>query len=506
MKEGRLSLKGIENRVLWIILAVFLILSQDCFALSPPQKFQRKDSDSNHYAVVTTLMSLNEGSDDDTTWLEDTISNGKASILNNKIIRIEYGNGVRSYSMLGRYKRWDFFCAGAWFKRAEITEVFNGMEITHVQTYPVIAFFRNYFERILSFKFKLNSEFWMIKLNNLDHRLAMGIMSGNEFLLHSFLANYRHKIHVESSNGRTVYLKLDNPLDGGSTILRFKGVRPKIHSFVMIHDRKSYQKNFEFNESGIFFTRRKVGKSPLGSMMIDDARSEFEMSALSGGDNPLAYGEYRIPTSIGKIGFVVYGMAEDDRRVRFSGSAHWEKDIRTRDMRLLKDEPAYFKELGAKLRSLHDSNIIHNQFHIGNFGVGKNGPIIRDFENAYQMSPSDTIPERAICKFQDVIWPIIQWVACGATGSVRRKYILSFMDGYLGSACEMDLIAELNSFSVYRKALKMDKEGINIPMDFPNLFRALMAIEVSSDNDFLESFSESIDNYRRLMDAMEESI
>ena len=80
------------------------------------------------------------------------------------------------------------------------------------------------------------------------------------------------------------------------------------------------------------------------------------------------------------------------------------------------------------------------------------------------------------------------------------------MDGYLGSACEMDLIAELNSFSVYRKALKMDKGGINIPMDFPNLFQALMAIEISSDNDFLESFSESIDNYRKFIDAIEESI
>ena len=483
------------------------VIAVNCFALSPPQKFQRKDSDSNHLAVITTLLSLNEGDDnDDTTWLEDTISNGKATILDNKIIRIEYGNGVRSYSMLGRYKRWDFFCAGAWFKRAEITEVFNGMEITHVQTFPVIAFFRNYFERILSFKFKLNSEFWMIKLNNLDHRLAMGIMSGNEFLLHSFLANYKHKIYIESRNGRTVYLKLDNPLDDGSKILRFKGVMPKIRNFVMIHDRKSYEKNFTFNESGIFFTRRKVGKSPQGSMMGEDAKSEFEISALSFGDKPLAYGEYRIPTSIGKIGFVVYGMTEDDRRVRFSGAAHWEKDIKTRDMKLLKDETAYFKSLGSKLRSLHDFNIIHNQFHIGNFGVGKNGPIIRDFENAYQMSPSDTIPERAVCKFQDVIWPIIQWVAGGATGSVRRKYILSFMDGYLGGACPIDLIAELNSISVYRKALQMDKEGINIPVDFPNLFQALMAIEVSNDNDFLESFSESIDNYRRLMDAMEESI
>ena len=163
---------------IWFILISYI----PCvlYALAPPQMFDKKDGATNHFAVTTVLLSLHEGDRNEmSTWLDSVVSNGKSSISKGGVIKIEYGNGVRSYSAMGKNLKWRLFLAGAWFKKAQIVEVVDGHEITHVQTYPIHARIRNWFDANIAADYKLNSDVWLADLNDMDHRLARGIMSGD---------------------------------------------------------------------------------------------------------------------------------------------------------------------------------------------------------------------------------------------------------------------------------------------------------------------------------------
>ena len=90
-------------------IGLFVINAIPCvlYALSPPQMFDKKDGSTNHFAVTTVLLSLHEGERNEmSTWLDSVVSNGKSSISKGGVIKIEYGNGVRSYSSMGNNLKW----------------------------------------------------------------------------------------------------------------------------------------------------------------------------------------------------------------------------------------------------------------------------------------------------------------------------------------------------------------------------------------------------------------
>ena len=500
-------------------IGLFVINAIPCvlYALSPPQMFDKKDGSTNHFAVTTVLMAMNEQKNDvksdwsdASEWLVSVVSNGKASISKRNVIKIEYGNGVRSYSAMGKNLKWRLFLAGAWFKKAQIIEVVNGHEITHVQTYPINARIRNWFDANIKSSYKLNSDVWLSDLNDMDHRLASGIMSGDRRKQEEILREFGHKVYIESQHGRTMYLRLDNPINGHINVLRFKGVRPRRRYGLFIPDLKSYAKKVTFKDGKPILSRKKTKVNPLGTMAEKDAENEYEMGYRGGFDESLAMGRYNLPSSIGMTGFVVYGMDTDDSRVHYSGNYHWERNVATGDLqRIYVRDSKFFKDFGSALRSMHDGNVVHGELHLGNVGIQREGldrvPMIRDFESAKELSPTESIEFRTAWKFVDVVWPIFQWMESAGQGFSPDNYVANFLQGYFGTACDHKLIDECVSKFVYGKAKQMDGRGMNIPDNFPNLYMALIVNEISQDPHFDQMFKEQIDAEMKIFDRFNKS-
>ena len=189
--------------------------------------FSKKDGKTNNAVVDIVALSLDNGGHVEKKWLDPLLSNATSRIHDNGVVELRYASGLRSYSVAGKEPKTRFKQAGALFPKGWIKENVGGTEITHVQTRPILDRISKAYRKYLPLKYAFKFEMEMSLIEQLDQFLLEMILSGSPDDLAYMLKEYPHKVSVESQVGRTVYLKLDNPITNGVSILRVKGVMPK---------------------------------------------------------------------------------------------------------------------------------------------------------------------------------------------------------------------------------------------------------------------------------------
>lgn len=208
-----------------IFLVAFIPWS--LWALSQRPLFSKKDGKTNNAVVDMVALSLDNGGHVEKKWLDPLLSNATSRIHDNGVVELRYASGLRSYSVAGKEPKTRFKQAGALFPKGWIKENVGGTEITHVQTRPILDRISKAYRKYLPLKYAFKFEMEMSLIEQLDQFLLEMILSGSPDDLAYMLKEYPHKVSVESQVGRTVYLKLDNPITNGVSILRVKGVMPK---------------------------------------------------------------------------------------------------------------------------------------------------------------------------------------------------------------------------------------------------------------------------------------
>lgn len=466
------------------LLLVGLMLPICSWALSQEQMFNKKDGKTNNFAVNVAVLSIEEGHTVEKEWLDKQLYNSVSRIHENGVVELRFPSGLRSWSVAGKEPKTRFKQAGAIFpKRGWIKEDVNGTPIYHIQTAPILEKIRATFHKLRPVNYKYIERQVMGNISELDEFIIALVLSGDPKDREQLLKEYPHKVYIESPSGRTVYVRLDNPLRDGASILRCKGVMPKRNilgrlSTYITSDREIHM------VGGVPTVRKTLNiNTPVGTMPLESAKNEYAGSFHFGGDDALAIGSYNLRHRNKKSGFVIYGMTGDDYRIMCAGRNNfWRNNITNEVDKLGSDGPQFFKSAGRMLREAHSMGLIHKGFHLGNIGFTMSGtqkiPVFKDLEDAFRLEIGGNAYERAGWMFLDVSWPLSQWARAMEPGIDSENYARQFLEGYLGGFVSKEIVYECITPLFARKLDQMEYHDVDIPEEFPHLFNAILSKEV----------------------------
>lgn len=467
-----------------LLLASFMFPIES-WALSQRPLFSKKDGKTNLFVVDVAAVCLEKGKPVEKSWVDRNLYNAVSTLHENGVVELRFPNGLRSWSVAGKEPKTRFKQAGAIFpKRGWIKEDVNGTPIYHIQTEPPIL------EKIKSKIHKLRpvNYDWIEQpdlgqLNQMDQFLLDMILSGDPKDLAYMLKEYPHKVTQESPRGRTIYLRLDNSIDGNITALRCKGVMPKRNILGRLSTYITSDREIKMVGGVPTIIKTLNLITPVGTMLLDAAKNEYAASLHFGGDDALGIGEYNIRHRNKKSGFIIYGMTGDDYRIMCAGRKNfWRNNVTNEIMELGSEGPEFYRSVGRMLRGAHSMGLIHRGFHLGNIGFTMSGPhkvpIFKDLEDSFRLELSASPYERAGWMFNDVAWPLSQWSRAMEPGIDVENYARQFLDGYLGGYVNKEIIEECITPLFARKMDQMQYHPIDIPEEFPHLYKAILSKEV----------------------------
>lgn len=459
------------------------------WALSQRPFFSKKDAKTNNYAVDIVALALNQGGKIEKRWLDDVLFNSVSRIHENGVVELRYPNGLRSYSVAGKEPKTRFKQAGAIFpKRGWIKEEIGGTPIYHIQNDRFLDRMKVKIRKLMPLDYTMVYEIkGGDKLDQLDQYLLDLIIGGDPDDLETILKEYPHKVSMESPTGRTVYLKLDNPLSGFVTNLRIKGCMPKRGWFRRVNTHLTSDRIIKMVGDIPTIVKSINTMTPSGTMTYASAKNEFIAAQHFGGDEPLALGKYKLKFKGRSTGFIIFGMTGDDYRGLFGGRLNAWRNNNTNDVEFMgADGPAFFRKVGERLRDAHRMGLIHGAFHLGNIGYQSWGetkiPVFKDFEDSFRLEIGSDIYERVGWMFNDLAWPIQQWSRGFGKGLEIEGYPRQFLEGYFGGYVEKGVFYECLTREFATKMDAMDGGFVDIQEEFPNLYRALLIKEFTDSN------------------------
>lgn len=469
----------------WICSFIVAFIPWTLWALSQQPLLSKKDGKTNNFAVNVTVMALDNGIPVEKRWLDNVLFNSVSHIHDNGVVELRYPSGLRSYSVAGKEPKTRFLQAGAIFpKRGWIKEEVNGTPIYHIQTAPILDRIKVKIHKLTPIDYELVEPISGYEnLSQLDQYLLDLILSGDPDDREYLLKEYPHKFAIESATGRTAYLKLDNFLPGSITHLRIKGCMPQRGWFRRLKTHLTSDRIIKMVGDIPTIVKSINTMTPLGTMTYASAKNEFIAAQHFGGDEPLALGKYRLRHRNQSTSFVIYGMTEEDHRIKCEGRNNvWLNNI-THEMEPMGHEgPAFFRSVGQHLRGSHAMGLIHRAFHLGNIGYTMSGqtkiPVFKDLEDAFRLDIKTSIYERAGWMFNDVAWPIHQWAMAMEPGIESEDYARQFLEGYFDGYVSKDVVNECISPLFARKMDAMAEGPLDIPDQFPHLYRAILSKEV----------------------------
>ena len=469
----------------WICSVIVAFIPWTLWALSQQPLLSKKDGKTNNFAVNVTVMALDNGIPVEKRWLDNVLFNSVSRIHDNGVVELRYPSGLRSYSVAGKEPKTRFKQAGAIFpKRGWIKEEVNGTPIYHIQTAPILDRIKVKIHKLTPIDYELVEPISGYEnLSQLDQYLLDLILSGDPDDREYLFKEYPHKFAIESPTGRTAYLKLDNFLPGGITHLRIKGCMPQRGWFRRLKTHLTSDRIIKMVGDIPTIVKTINTNVPSGTMLMTSAKNEFTAGLHFGGDEPMALGRYKIRHRNKQTGFVIYGMTEEDNRIKCEGRNNvWLNNI-THEMEPMGHEgPAFFRSVGQHLRGSHAMGLIHRAFHLGNIGHTMSGPtkvpVFKDLEDAFRLDIKTSIYERAGWMFNDVAWPIHQWSMAMEPGIESEDYARQFLEGYFDGYVSKDVVNECISPLFARKMDAMAEGPLDIPAQFPHLYRAILTKEL----------------------------
>ena len=477
------------TRVLGWVPGLILLTAGHLNGLSQQPLFSKKDGKTNHFAVTVSAVSIERGGSVDEQWLNGRLFNSVCKVHQNGVIELKFPTGLRSFSVAGAAPRARIKQAGALFPRGWTTETIDGVDVTHVQARSVWSTFWYKARQWWPIEYDWEIPIEPFHLDQLDQYLLDVILSGEEKETLDLIKTYPHKINFESPSGRTVYLRLDNPLSDGTTILRCKGVMPRRKWFGRLSTYPTMDRTIVMKDGVAAMRRTKNIVTPAGTMALRSALNEFTAAHSFDGDFPMAVGKYRLFHNKDQAGFIIYGMKEDDTRILCVGRNNVWRNNQTNELTPVGPEgPAFFREVGKSLRDAHGVGIIHRAFHLGNIGYSqernRKRPVFKDFEDTFRL-PVDTNPhKRAGWMFVDLAWPIAQWSRSLAPGIDVEDYARQLLEGYFGGYVSKEVLRECldPDFGVKLDSMAGAVIPIQIDLVFPHLYQALISVSLFEFN------------------------
>lgn len=477
----------------WVVFFWSLMLYPNpIFPLVNELMLSKKSAKGNVAVVSAVAIALERGASVDETAMNELIYDGIGKIHKNGVVELRFpSSGVRSYSVAGKNARIRIKQAGAIFPFLSdpFVDTVAGVEITHVQAFPMVERVRSHIRRATA---RNPNKKWIIEpskkivLAPLDQYLMDVITSGARYALDHVLETYPKKVTANLTDG-TVYLNLEYPTIYEITSFRFRGVIPKRDWLF----RKAIKSSTRFSVrlvKGVPTVVKTIEKKPKGTMWIDSAVNEFVVGSNFHGDIPLAVGKTGAFMWGKRTGFVVYGMRDDDTRsgIRFRRTI-LRNPVSNEYYPIGTDGPAFFRALGRFLSGAHMMNLIHGNLrlaHVGAIDFKRMRPILKDFDRGVHLSVNVSPQEKALWMFLDVAGVIADWSGAEVKYGNLDNFTSDFLAGYFGSYLPRELRQECLSPEFARKLDSVSPgRRVDVPAQFPNLYMALVTKAIADGMD-----------------------